>query len=147
MTDITNIEKIQYQALKYVYNDFISSYAILRSKAKRPLLYVERLRVLILEVFKAINKIGPQYMYDMFKVKCNTHNLRLENTLVIPKYNTIKYGKQSISYQGCKVWNEAIDNNIRSIQSISLLKNAMKSWNGPNCNACNSCTICVLNNM
>ena len=42
MRDIRKIEKLQYKALKYVYNDFKSSYTNLRKRANRPLMYIER---------------------------------------------------------------------------------------------------------
>ena len=39
MRDLRKIEKLQYKALKYVYNDFNSSYTDLRIMANRPLMY------------------------------------------------------------------------------------------------------------
>ena len=42
MRDLRKIEKLQYKALKYVYNDFKSSYTDLRKMANRPLMYIER---------------------------------------------------------------------------------------------------------
>ena len=46
MRDLRKIEKLQYKALKYVYNDFKSSYTCtdLRKRANRPLMYIERHR-------------------------------------------------------------------------------------------------------
>ncbi len=42
--DIIKMEKVQFSALRFVYNDFNESYSGLRSKASRPLMYVQRLR-------------------------------------------------------------------------------------------------------
>ena len=39
MRDLRKIEKLQYKALKYVYNNFKSSYTDLRKMANRPLTY------------------------------------------------------------------------------------------------------------
>ncbi len=50
--DLRKNEKIQYSALRHVYNDFAASYTILREKAHRPLMYVQRLRQMMIEVYK-----------------------------------------------------------------------------------------------
>ena len=39
---ILKMEKIQYRALKYVYNDFKSSYVDLLERANMPFLFVQR---------------------------------------------------------------------------------------------------------
>ena len=59
MRDLRKIEKQQYKALKYVYNDFNSSYTDLRIMANRPLMYIERQRSILLEVYKCLNQISP----------------------------------------------------------------------------------------
>ena len=51
MRDLRKIEKLQYKALKYVYNDFKSSYTDLRKRANHPLMYIERQRCILLEVY------------------------------------------------------------------------------------------------
>ena len=51
MHDLGKIEKLQYKALKYVYNDFTSSHAELRKIAQRPLMFIERQRCILIEVY------------------------------------------------------------------------------------------------
>ena len=52
--DLRKIEKLQYKALKYVYNDFTSSYAVIRKIAHRPLMFIETQRCISIEVYKYI---------------------------------------------------------------------------------------------
>ena len=52
-SDMKNIEKIQHRALKYVYNDFVSSYRVLREKHNITLLFVNRVKELLIEVYKS----------------------------------------------------------------------------------------------
>ena len=69
-SNITNsklMEKIQHKALRYVNNEFKSSYEELRSKAI-PLVYIQRLQRMI-EVYKIVNSIGPSYFINMFTLK------------------------------------------------------------------------------
>ena len=41
-SDINKLEKIQKKGLRFVFQEFQSSYTTLREKSNRPLLYVER---------------------------------------------------------------------------------------------------------
>ena len=45
MGNLRKVEKIQYKALKFVYNDFTSSYADLRKLAHRPLMYTVKAKM------------------------------------------------------------------------------------------------------
>ena len=44
MRNLRKVEKLQYKAFKFVYNDITSSYADLRKLARCPLMYTERQR-------------------------------------------------------------------------------------------------------
>ena len=79
------IEKIQKRALQFIYDDHISSYPELRSKANKPLLCVHRIRLLVLEIYKIIHSIGPKYLDDMFTIKNTTYNMRDNMKLIVPK--------------------------------------------------------------
>ena len=145
MRDLRKIEKLQYKALKYVYNDFNSSYTDLRIMANRPLMYIERQRSILLEVYKCLNQISPRYLRDMFEIKMMPYNLRNESIVILPKYNFIKYVKYSILYDGAALWN-ALDKKIVNAQSVADFKTMMQTWGGITC-SCTVCKPCCLNNM
>ncbi len=44
--DVRKIENVQFRCLKYIYNDFTSTYGELRKRAERPIMYVQRLRAI-----------------------------------------------------------------------------------------------------
>jgi hypothetical protein len=143
--DMKKIEKIQERALRYVFNDFNSSYSELRSKANRPLLYVQRLRSLVVEVYKILNNQSPAYLNDLFIIKESQYELRNILPLQQPKYNTMKYGLNSLAYQGASLWN-TLDNDIKQANTLKELKNALLFWEGPQCN-CTNCKFCSVKNM
>ena len=99
------IEKLQFRALRYIFNDFKSSYECLRAKASKSLVYVQRLRHVLTEVYKSVNGLGPSYMTNMFVQKIIKYDTRNALCLKIPRCNTVKYGLNSFSYQGAKLWN------------------------------------------
>ena len=140
--DMKKMEKIQERALRFIYNDFKSTYTELRCIAERPLLYVQRQRNLMVEVYKIINKLGPLYLHNMFTVKESNYNFRNMLALEQPKYNTVKYGFNSVIYQGAKLWN-MLGNEVKQVDTLKEFKWLIKSWEGPNCN-CSACTFCSL---
>ncbi len=142
--DMKKIERIQFRALRFIHNDFTSTYAELRGKSDRPLLYVERLRVIATEVYKCINKMNPTYLHDMFYVKDQAYAMRNTN-VNLPKYNTVRYGKLSIKYEGASLWN-SLDHNVKASMSLKMFKENIAKWNGPKC-ACSYCNICVISHI
>ena len=53
---MAKIEKLYYRALKYVFNNFSAAYTELHEGLNIPLLYVNRLKMILHEVYKHINK-------------------------------------------------------------------------------------------
>ena len=68
-TNNKKIEKIQERALRFIYNEYTSSYEDLLCKSKLPSLKVRRLRTFALEVFKIVNKDCPVYLFDLIDIK------------------------------------------------------------------------------
>jgi hypothetical protein len=54
------IEKVQERALRFVYEDYNSSYDNLLKNAKVPSLQIRRMRTMALETFKIMNKPRPK---------------------------------------------------------------------------------------
>jgi hypothetical protein len=137
MNDMKRIEKIQKQALRYVYSDFKSSYTDLRIKSDRPLMYTERLRSILKQVYRCINDLGPKYMTSIFKYNegSRSHNIL---QLHQHKFKTNKYGFNSFQYQGSRLWN-GIENKFKLSNNF---KNSIKKWSLLcNCNCCNECIL------
>ncbi len=105
MSGTRKIEKIQERSLRYVFNDFTSTYHELLSLSNRSVLYVNRLRVMLQYVYKVINNNVPTYLNDMFEVEENIHNTRCFMRIKQHKFKTIKHGFNSISHQGAQLWN------------------------------------------
>ena len=83
--DMKKVEKVQYCALKYIYNDFDSLYSSsLRKKGQRPLMYIERLKEMLVEVYKSYYKINPKHLLENVIVKHPEHNLRNQMILEQP---------------------------------------------------------------
>ena len=73
------LEKLQYRALKYIDRAFTSSYAMLRKRYDKPLLYVSRLRSIVYEVFRCIQGINRSYLNVLFLMMEHKYNTRHSN--------------------------------------------------------------------
>ena len=75
--DLRKIEKLQYKALKYVSNDFTSSYA-----ERSPLMFIERQTCILIELYQ----ISPSYLHDTFKIKELHYGLRNDSIIALPNF-------------------------------------------------------------
>ncbi len=69
-SDTKKVEKVQERALCFIYRKFESDYKSLLNLAERCSLYMDRLRTIITEVYKAINGMSPDVLQNVFCYKC-----------------------------------------------------------------------------
>lgn len=144
LSDTKKIERIQERAIKYIFRDFSSSYADLRDQYNRPLMYIHRLKKILMTVFMCIHKISPSYLHNMYILKETQYDTRKILPIEQPIYNTIRYGKHSLKYYAACNWNK-LDNEIKNSETIKEFKNNLNLWT-PSC-LCGQCDLCSLNNM
>ena len=102
---LTNIENIQKRALRFVNNDYTSSFQELHINSGVSGIRIMTLRSLAIEVYKCVKQINPVYLNDMFTRKKCSYDLRNDELLVRPKVNTTNYGLKSVRSYGSKIWN------------------------------------------
>ena len=86
------LEKIQERALRFIYNDYSSTHHDLLKTANTEHLHVKRIKEMACEVFKIVNNIAPTFIQNLIMLKCSQYSMRKDNTAVVPKANTSKYG-------------------------------------------------------
>ncbi len=87
------LEKLNYRALRHVYQDYESNYEALLSKDQSVSLNLMRQRQIAEEVYKILNKQSLSYLFDLFSNRDTGHNLRGGN-LKLPHCRTVAYGKK-----------------------------------------------------
>ena len=131
------LEKIQYRALKFIYDVLNTSYESLLSQAGLRPLEVHRQTCIIQEVFKCLQGKNPAYLCDMFTVKSCSYGLRRVGTLNLPQSRT-NIGLHSFRYTGAKLWN-TLPSDVRNMTELSELKNFLKdNFSDVKC-TCNLC--------
>ena len=131
------LEKVQERALRFVYEDYNSSYEELLQKAKVPSLQIRRMRTMALETYKIINKLAPVCLHDLVHMKNSKYSFRYSNILEIPQIKSTRYGKKSFRFAATTLWNSLPDH-FRTENSFSQFKSLLQSWNGSKCR-CSAC--------
>ena len=98
------INKIHEKSLRLVYNDNLSPFAELLAKDNSVTIHVRNLQVLATEIYKAINKLSPTIIKNIFDLKNISYNLRTGPTFRTNNVKTVKYGIETLSYRGPKTW-------------------------------------------
>ena len=113
------IEKVQERALRFVYEDYNSSYDNLLKKAKVPSLQIRRMRTMALETFKIMNKLSPSCLHSLVHLRNSKYYFRYNNILDIPQVRTSRYGKKTFKFAAATLWN-SLPNHFRTENSFSV---------------------------
>ena len=73
-------------------------------------------------------------------MKDSNYNLRNSNNLNVKQCRTKKYGQDSLSNYGAKLWN-ALPNELKDCKDLVTLRERVKNWNEPLCKC--SIHVCV----
>ena len=136
-TNTEKLERIHFRALKFIFQDFDTSYENLILRAGTTSLHLSRLRGLALETFKIIYGNSPTYLKHFITQKASSYSFRYTNLLNLPRVRSSRYGTNSFSFQAAKLWN-SLPEEARKITSFNAFKRFIKGWNGVSCK-CNMC--------
>ena len=103
-TDYLKIEKIQYKALKIIYNSN-ESYEALLTRNNEVSIHQKDLRALATEICKSSGDINRDFMKPCFIIKEMPYNLRNGCALKLPSANSTYYGINSVLFRACLMWN------------------------------------------
>ena len=134
--DYLKIEKIQYKALKIIYNSS-ESYEELLTRSNEVSIHQKHLRALATEIYKSLADINPDFMKPYFKIKEMPYNLRNGYALKLPSANSTYYEINSVLLRTCLLWNQ-LPLSIKQSQSLREFKSKMKTLRNFVC----TCTIC-----
>ena len=123
------IDKVHNRALRAVYRLFDTSFLDLLTIDQSTSIHTRNLRFLLVEIFKSLNHLNPEFMWDIFKVKACPYNLRSGTSLKLPCSNTVKYGTNALLFRGSLLWCR-LEKSIKTSPSISIFKSKLKVWLG-----------------
>ena len=133
----TNLKKSKrgpLDSLTMIYSSPLSD--LLKSTNTQPL-HVRRLQQMACEVYKIVNKMSPEYLSDLVKIKSSHYNFRAERQAEVPRVNSSRYGLRSFRSEAARVWN-SLPNEIRVADSYPQFRRLIRSWDSHIC----GCPLC-----
>ena len=130
---------MQKRALRFLYDNYDSSYESILKLAGKSTINVNRHRSLCIEIFKTLNNINPAFTNEIFELRKtnravqNQYKLNLE----VPIINQVTFGAKTIKYLGPKIWN-SYPFHIKSSESLTTFKKVINNSDTVSC----KCPIC-----
>ena len=121
---INNIHK---RALRIVYRDYKSTFKQLLKQNKSVLIHQRKLQILATEIFKTKTGLNPVIMEDVFSFKNLAYNFRNAETLNRSNVSSVKYGTETITSLGAKIW-KILPTDYKELTSLSTFKYKIKNW-------------------
>ena len=134
-----SINRLHERALRVVYRDFDSSFEELLRRDSSTTLHQRNLQKLMTEIFKVKTGIAPELMKGVFEFTDVPYNLRNQSKCNRSIPCTERYGIETASSIGPKLWDK-VPTEIKNSKSLEEFKVRIKSWVPKNC----PCKICKL---
>ena len=119
------LNRLHEQMLRIVYKDYKSSFSELLSKDKLFNLHHKNVQNLAIEMYIVKDELCPKILLDLFKEVTHPYNLR--NDLICGSYKvkTVRYGRETITYLGPKIYSIMPDKK-RESESLEILRQKTK---------------------
>ena len=124
---LDKIERTNKRALRFVTNKSHLSYNEICKKEKQLSIYKKCIKNMAIQMYKVKRGTAPDYISELFRSHNSGYEMRDNSRLVLPAFNTVRYGKNSFSYLGAKIWN-SIPVTIKNSVSLSTYKSALTGW-------------------
>ena len=98
-TNSDKLRKVHFRALKFIFQDFNSSYDILLQKAGTTILHLSRMRNLALQTFEIVYGDSLPFLQDFIVKNDTSYNFRYTNLLELPRPKSTGFGINSFRYQ------------------------------------------------
>ena len=121
------IKHIHERALRAFCKDFNSSFQELLIKDNSLNIHHRNLQKLVTEIFQVKNDLSAELMNDVFEFIEKPYSLRTTSHFRLRKICTTKYGIETPSYLGPKLWN-LVPNEYKTIESLADFKAKIKTW-------------------
>ena len=84
--------------------------------------------------------MNPSFMHDAFKLHECQYELRNKSQMVVPKYNTVTYGYNSLAVHGSLLWN-FVSQKAKSKTNVKEFQAALIQSTNPNLCSCFNCRL------
>ena len=97
------IEKTNKRALAFITSDTESNYEELCRNQKQLTIYKRCIKAVAMQMYKIKNHNTPIYIQELFNARLTNYDMRDNDKLTLPSFNSISFGKKSFRYYGAKL--------------------------------------------
>ena len=112
------INKLHERALRLVYKNNTSSFEELLAMDNSYTVHHRNVQKLAIEMYKVQIDLSRGFMRFIFPALANHYNLRSESAFKTNNIRTVRYGSETISFCGPKIW-ELILNEIKKLAEFT----------------------------
>ena len=136
-TSLRKIENMHKRALRFLLNDYVSSYEQLLQKSSKASLNLINYRVLCTEVFKTMIDLNSTYIKEISESSVSNKRpvQNYKMNLVTPKANQVRYGTKSLRSLAQKIWN-SLPVSTKTSGNLESFKKLIQVWDGTSCKCC-----------
>ena len=131
------IKQLQERVLRIIHIDHNSSFSEIVEISNEIAIHIRNLKFLVTEIYKLLNGLSPPIMNEVFQINEYPYNLRNPRALASKHKSTVRYGLDTIAFQGPQIWQD-IPLEIRNCKSLYLSKSNIKQMQSISC----QCKIC-----
>ena len=124
---LEKLERTNKRALRFVTNKNHLSYDEICRQEKQLSVYRRCLKNMAIQIYKIKKGKAPVFLSELFCDQNSGYEMRDNQKMVLPDYNTVTYGKNSFSYMGAKLWN-LVPLGIKNSPSLSTFKSTITKW-------------------
>ena len=106
-------------------NTFALSYDGLLQTSNSIKIHTKNLQLMVIEVFKCLNKLNPEIMWNFFTLKDNSYKLRQGSTVIVPRAYTTKT-LNSFKFRAAIAWNH-LPARLKESKTLSEFKALIKN--------------------
>ena len=132
------MQKIQERVLRFVLKDSVSDYETLLSKSELDSFRMSSIKIMVVEIYKILNDMGPRYLSYLFSKSITPYQSRDDNKLIQPLKRTTSFRIKSFAYFGTYLWN-MLPQHIKNLVSLYNFKSLIRKWSAPTC----CCSVCM----
>ncbi len=95
----TAINKTNKRALRTLYEHYESTFQELLNRGETNTTHTKNLQKLMVEIYKSVNHLNPEYMWDFFVKKEVPYDLRIKELCHLPSTRLRRYGASSLCFR------------------------------------------------
>ena len=119
------IEATHYRALRARLNNFPLTCEDLLKLTNSISIHNKNLCLLVIEVYKSLYKLNPEFVQNIFCINSTTYSLRAVTILTIPQCKST-YGLNTFNFRATLAWNH-LPKGLKDITSLNAFKTGLKN--------------------